>query len=95
MELSAEQFLREKLETEISSFGDGKTEFHTREIQHLLLCLDEKDNKIKELERNINYNSDIEKRFKELYSDCMNIKLNPVSLLSYIRCHYQNVLKDK
>ena len=54
MELSAEQFLREKLESEISSFGDGTNEFHTREIQHLLQCLDEKDNKIKEIENNIN-----------------------------------------
>ena len=49
MELSAEQFLREKLESEISSFGDGTNEFHTREIQHLLQCLDEKDNKISNL----------------------------------------------
>lgn len=42
-EKTAEQFLREKLESEISSFGDGTTEFHTRDIEHLLKCLDDKD----------------------------------------------------
>jgi hypothetical protein len=33
MKLTAEQFLREKLESEIQSFGDGTTEFHTRDIE--------------------------------------------------------------
>jgi len=43
MAISAERFVREKLASEISSFGDGKLEFHTREIQLLLERLDEKD----------------------------------------------------
>lgn len=47
--MTAEEFLRDKLESEISSFGDGTTEFHTRDIEHLLKCLDEKDEKISKL----------------------------------------------
>jgi len=42
-ELTAEAFLRQKLESEIQDFGDGNTKFHTRDLEHLLECLDEKD----------------------------------------------------
>lgn len=95
MKLTAEQFLIEKLQSEISSFGDGTTEFHTRDIEHLLTCLDEKDSEIKELKANckeliakINY--DAESKLKELLIDCMTINnLSAEERLRYIRHHYK------
>lgn len=39
----AEKSLRDKLSSIISDFGDGETEFHTRDIECLLKILDEKD----------------------------------------------------
>jgi hypothetical protein len=56
---TAEEFLREKLESEIADFGDGTAEFHTRDIAHLLQCLDEKDNIIGQTEQ------DFRTHFKE------------------------------
>ena len=47
--ITAEDFLREKLESEIQICGDGNTEFHTRDLSHLLDCLKEKDNLVVEL----------------------------------------------
>lgn len=96
MKLSAEEFLREKLESEISAFGDGTTEFHTRDIEHLLKCLDEKDNEINELKANsielnekINYNA--ENKLKDLLTDCMTINnLSAEERLKYIRHHYKS-----
>ena len=95
MKLTAEQFLREKLESQISSFGDGTTDFHTRDIDHLLKCLEEKDNEIHELKANcieliakINYNA--EDKLKELLTDCMTINnLSAEERLRYIRHHYK------
>ncbi len=95
MEVTAEKFLRDKLESEISSFGDGNTEFHTRDINHLLQCLDDKDEQIKELKLNcielitkINY--DAENILKELLTDCMTINnLSAEQRLNYIRREYK------
>lgn len=95
MKLTAEQFLREKLESEIQSFGDGTTEFHTRDIEHLLKCLDDKDSEIKELKANcieliakLNYNA--EAVLIELLKDCMTINnLSAEERLRYIRHHYK------
>lgn len=95
MKLTAEQFLREKLESEIQSFGDGTTEFHTRDIEHLCKCLDDKDDEITELKSNcieliakINYNA--EDKLKELLTDCMTINnLSAEERLRYIRHHYK------
>lgn len=54
MDKTLETFLREKLQSEISVFGDGTTEFHTRDLEQLLLILDAKDQKIAELSNIIN-----------------------------------------
>ena len=94
--VTAEQFLREKLESEIESFGDGTTEFHTRDIQHLLHCLDEKDEQILELKSNcielinkINFKA--EERLKQLLSDCMEISnCSADERLRYIRHQYKD-----
>lgn len=59
-EITAEKFLREKLESEISSFGDGMAEFHTRDIELLLHCLDEKDEQIVKLSEKIIRNARIQ-----------------------------------
>jgi hypothetical protein len=89
MKLTAEQFLREKLESEISSFGDGTTEFHTRDIEHLLKCLEEKDSEIHELIAKINYNA--EDMLKELLTDCMTTSnWSAEERLNYIRHHYKS-----
>lgn len=86
MKLTAEQFLREKLESEISSFGDGTTEFHTRDIEHLCKCLDDKDDEIKELKSNC---INAEDKLKELLTYCMTINnLSAEERLRYIRKHY-------
>ena len=95
MKLTAEQFLRDKLESEIQNFGDGSTEFHTRDIEHLCKCLDEKDSEIHELKANcieliakINYNA--EAKLKELLTDCMNrSNWSAEERLGYIRHHYK------
>lgn len=94
MKLTAEDFLREKLESQIATFGDGSTEFHTRDIQHLLDCLDNKDIEIKELKANcielierINYNA--EDKLKKLLADCMTKNnLSAEERLQYIRHNY-------
>lgn len=85
--LTAEKFLREKLESEISSFGDGTTAFHTRDIQHLLECLDEKDNLISqyadrnsELLKRIDFKAEMQ--FKELLLMCMTINNENSIILS-------------
>ena len=97
MKLTAEQFLIEKLESEISSFGDGITEFHTRDIQHLCKCLSDKNDEIRELKANcieltakINYNA--EDKLKEVLTDCM-IKNNSSAdeRLYYIRHRYNDI----
>ncbi len=97
MKLTAEEFLREKLESEISSFGDGTTEFHTRDIQHLLKCLDDKDEIIKqyatrntELLNKIDFKS--EAQFKDLLFLCMSINnLSAEERLNYIRKTYKDI----
>lgn len=43
-----EKFLTNKLESEIAAFGDGITEFHTRDLEALLELI---ENKNKEIER--------------------------------------------
>ncbi len=96
-ELSAEKFLREKLASEISSFGDGTTEFHTRDVEHLLYCLDSKDKEIKsteeqcvELMNKINFNA--QEKFKELLTTCMTINnLSAEERLRYIRHTYKEI----
>lgn len=100
MKLTAEEFLREKLETEIGSFGDGTTEFHTRDIEHLLLCLDDKDEKIRQLEDkclelNGKINFDAEKKLNELLTVCMTINnLSAEQRLRYIRTEYKNIYEN-
>lgn len=97
MKLTAENFLREKLESEIASFGDGATEFHTRDIQHLLECLDEKDTQIQqygdrnsELLKKIDFEA--EKQFKELLTVCMTINnLSAEERLRWIRKEYKEI----
>lgn len=91
--LTAEQFLRDKLENEVMLFGDGTTEFHTRDITHLLKCLYEKDNTIRALQdraeqltERINFKA--EHLLKELLLDCMTINnLSAEQRLRYIRQH--------
>ena len=90
--MTAEKFLREKLESEISSFGDGNTEFHTRDLEHLLKCLDHKDEIIRLAveHRKINFNA--EKRFKDLLELCMTINnLSADQRLYYIRQEYKKI----
>jgi len=48
-----EKFLRDKLESEISSFGDGMTEFHTRDLNQLINILDSKDQQNSEMQTKI------------------------------------------
>lgn len=48
-----ETFLREKLESEIQVFGDGNTEFHTRDLEQLLDILEEKDEQIRGLKESL------------------------------------------
>ena len=96
MQLTAEQFLREKLESEISSFGDGTTEFHTRDIEHLLKCLEAKDLEIHELKAHclelitkINYNA--ADKLTELLNDCMSTSnMSAEERLRYIRHFYKD-----
>jgi hypothetical protein len=100
MKLTAEEFLREKLASEISNFGDGTTEFHTRDIEHLLKCLDEKDEQIKdaqsqcvELINKINW--DAEKQFNSLLDVCMTINnLSAEERLGYIRHTYKKTYDE-
>ena len=99
MKLTAEQFLIEKLESEIQSFGDGTTEFHTRDIEHLCKCLDDKDDEIRELKSNcieliakINFMEDqirelarqeAEKIFSERFSTLTNHSPDFISLKEF------------
>lgn len=95
--MTAETFLREKLESEIQSFGDGTTEFHTRDIEHLLKCLDDKDESIKDVEdrctelfNKVNFKA--EKEFKELLTLCMTKNnASAEERLGYIRNTYKEV----
>lgn len=48
-----ESFLRDKLESEIQAFGDGNTEFHTRDLEQLIHILDGKDDQIQELKKQL------------------------------------------
>jgi hypothetical protein len=97
-ELTAEKFLRKKLESEISVFGDGTAEFHTRDVQHLLICLDDKDGVISqirgecaELQSRIDFN--FENEFNELLALCMTINnLSAEERLRYIRNKYKNIV---
>ena len=99
MELTAEAFLRDKLESEISSFGDGMKEFHTRDVQHLLQCLHQKDERTQELLlkcanliEKINFNA--EEKLKDLLIDCMTINnLSAEQRLSYIRKEYKLIFE--
>lgn len=94
--LSAEQFLRDKLESEIATFGDGTTEFHTRDVQHLLQCLDKKDEEIiftnghvADLISKINFNA--EQQFYELLELCMTRNnASSEERLGYIRKTYKD-----
>lgn len=95
--LTAEAFLREKLESEIASFGDGTTEFHTRDVEHLLKCLDDKDESIRHTEEQCveliaKINWDAEKQFNELLEVCMTINnLSAEERLRYIRKQYKEI----
>ena len=97
MKLTAEEFLREKLESEIQTFGDGTTEFHTRDIEHLLKCLEDKEERIKETEMQcaeligkINWNAT--KQFYELLELCMTINNSSAEQrLGYIRKTYKDI----
>ena len=95
--LTAEEFLREKLESEIQTFGDGTTDFHTRDLEHLLNCLDDKDEKIRELsgrciELNNEINWNAKKQFNELLEVCMTINnLSAEQRLGYIRKQYKDI----
>lgn len=97
MKLTAEEFLREKLESEIQNFGDGTTEFHTRDIEHLLKCLDGKDDEIRELKANcieliakINFKA--EEQFKELLTLCMTRNnASAEERLGWIRKEYKPI----
>ncbi len=97
MELTAEQFLRDKLESEIGSFGDGTKEFHTRDIEHLLKCLDDKDKLIKSLKLDcaefiIKINWNAEKQFEELLTSVMTINnLSAEQRLYSIRSEYKKI----
>lgn len=97
MELTAEQFLREKLESEIGSFGDGTAEFHTRDIEHLLKCLDDKDERIKHTEGQCaelisRVNFDAEEKFKYLLELCMTRNnASAEERLGYIRKQYKEI----
>jgi hypothetical protein len=97
MELTAEAFLREKLESEISLFGDGTTEFHTRDINHLLKCLDDKDQRISALREErgkliSEINFDVKKQFKELLTLCMTVNnASAEERLGYIRRQYKEI----
>jgi len=97
MKLTAEEFLREKLASEISNFGDGTTEFHTRDIEHLLKCLDEKDDKIKEVQLKCDdlankVHFDAEMKLKELLEDVMPVSnWSADERLYYIRQQYKDV----
>lgn len=97
--MTAEKFLREKLELEIKLFGDATTEhlaqFHVKDVGHLLKCLDEKDEMIREaklyqgkLIGKINFNA--EKQFKELLEWCMTINnASAEQRLGFIRKEYR------
>ena len=50
-----ETFLRDKLQSEIESFGDGNTEFHTRDLEQLIRILDEKDKLVNTMETELAY----------------------------------------
>jgi len=97
MEILTEDFLRKKLEDDISSFGDGVTEFHTRDINHLLICLGDKDLAIEKLNEKCNglinqVNFDAERQFKELLTICMTINnLSAEERLRYIRNTYKEL----
>ena len=98
--LTAEAFLREKLESEIQTFGDGTTEFHTRDVEHLLKCLDDKDERIKHTEMQCaeligKVNWDAKKQFDELLEVCMTINnLSAEERLRYIRKQYKDVWNE-
>lgn len=95
--LTLEKFLRDKLESEIQSFGDGNTEFHTRDLEQLINILDGKDDQISELKEQcielaskVNFN--VEKQFSELLEVCMTINnLSAEERLRYIRSHYKEI----
>ena len=95
--MTAEEFLRNKLENEIGYFGDGNTEFHTRDLEHLLKCMDDKDEIIRQNERHridltnkINFN--VEKQFLELLESVMTRNnLSAEERLRCIRNHYKEV----
>ena len=95
--LTAEEFLRDKLESEIQAFGDGTTQFHTRDLEHLLQCLDDKDERIREqsdrcIELNKLIDWDAKKQFNELLEVCMTINnLSADQRLGYIRKQYKDI----
>lgn len=97
MEMTAEQFLKKKLESEISTFGNGIAEFHTVDLEHLLKCLDAKDQTIKQnnevikaLSDRIDFNA--EKKFYELLKICMTINnMSSSERLCFIRSRYNDI----
>lgn len=101
MNISAEQFLREKLASEIETFGDGTTEFHTRDIEHLLKCLENKDDvimedeqKIKALHAKINFKA--EEKFRALLELCMErSNWSAEQRLNYIRRTYKEIWDEQ
>lgn len=93
--MTAEKFLREKLISEVSIFGDGTTEFHTRDLQHLLQCLDHKDEIIRQAVKHRKINFNAEKRFKDLLELCMTINnLSADQRLYYIRQEYKKIWNE-
>lgn len=93
--ITAEQFLREKLESEVAAFGNGTTEFHTVDLEYLLKCLEAKDTeiaeyktKITELNSSIDYN--LEHKLKEVLTYCMTVSnWTAEERLNYVRQKYK------
>lgn len=63
---TADEFLIEKLISEISVFGDGITEFHTRDLSHLVNSFQEQKLEIENLKNEI-------KRLNEILNGVENL----------------------
>lgn len=95
-----EKFLRDKLESEIGQFGDGNTEFHTRDLEQLVNILDDKDDCIRELNNKIEFlTAQLELRklanFRPLLEMCMTINnLTAEERLRCIRKEYKHLYEN-
>lgn len=69
-----ESFLREKLASEIQTFGDGTTEFHTRDLDQLLQILDDKDERIRELEEKLSPKQSVPNNSDFLYNVAVSFR---------------------